>query len=500
MKRAFSVVIVLLLLLTMAAPMALADDSVTVTVSISVNGELVVAAEPVTTSEATVDGVLRAAHEAYCPDGAAGYVSGIDATWNMFMIQTLWGITNTPYVILNSAPLGSGDNAAYSSADVAPVKSGDNLIIIQDTTYLVPVVSLTAVPEGDSINLAATQWILDFNTFQYNASPFVGEIQDASGASLGTTDASGALTVAKTAKAVLPGVCAVPADGSATAAAPSATTGAAPAAEGGDPITVYVSISANGVLEIAAQPVQVTTYTIEAALKEAHRLYCPQGEAGFGAGIDSTYFMYMINTVWGVKVTPYVILNTAPLGSGVNAAYTTADTAPVKEGDNIIVVADANSLVPAVSLTYAEDTGTIQANQWALDFTTFQYTSGALEGIDILDAQTGAVIGTTNALGVARVSKAPACGVVCYQGVAAVPVSGSVAPFDCYKEAYVAPARDYSLFGGADGRSLLFIVILGIGLIIPLLCVVLYAQNKETKMKGIKYEDLRGDTEVTRHM
>ena len=502
MKKVFALVIVVLLLATMAAPMALADN-VTVTVSVSVNGELVVAAEPVTTGDATVEGVIRAAHAAFYPDGEAGYASGIDPTYNMFMINTCWGVVTTPYVILNSAPLATGENAAYTTADVAPVKNGDNLILIVDTTYMVPVTSLTAEPDGGNVKITATQWVLDFTTFQYNGSPMAGkELIDASGASLGTTGADGTLTVPATAKVVLPGVAAIPGDGSATVsgapAAGGAAAGGAPAAASGDAITVYVTISANGVLGIAAQPVQVTTYTVEEVLKEAHRQYYPGGESGFAAGIDSTYFMYMINTCWGVATTPYVILNTAPLGSGANSAYTTADTAPVNDGDNIIVVADAMGITPAVSMEMDEN-GIIKLNQWALDFTTFQYTNAAIENADIIDAQTGEVLGTTNALGNARLTKHPACNVAAYQGVAAVRV-GDVAAFDCVQDKYVPPAHDYSLFGGEDGKSLLWILIFGIGAVIPLLIIVIFAHRQEIKSGGVKYANLRGDTEITRHM
>lgn len=499
MKKVLALVIVVLLLTAMAAPMALAAGDVTVTVSISVNGELKVAAEKVTTSDATVEGAIRAAHEAFCPDGADGYASGIDSTWNMFMIQKVWGVTNTPYVILNSAPLGSGANAAYSFANETPIADGDNIIVIQDTTYMVPVIALTAEPDGSNIKLTATQWTLDFATFTYKPAAYVGEIQDADGAVLGTTDAEGVLVVPATAKAVVPGAAAVPADGSAVAAAPAEAPAAAVPASG-DAITVYVSISADGVLKIASQPVQITTYTVEAALQAAHEAYCPQGAAGFSAGIDATYGMYMINTVWGVKTTPYVIKNSAPLGSGANSEYISADTTPVEAGDNIIVVADSMGLTPAVSLEYDAETQIVKVNQWALDFTTFKYTNAAVENVDVIDAKTGAVLGTTNALGNARLSKQPECGVVMYQGVSAVRTTDDVAPFDCLQDKYVAPAHDYSLFGGADGKSLRNILIVGLGLVIPLIIVVLYAQNKETKSGGIKYEDLRGDSEVTRNL
>ncbi len=87
-----------------------------------------------------------------------------------------------------------------------------------------------------------------------------------------------------------------------------------------------------------------------------------------------------------------------------------------------------------------------------------------------------------------------------YQGVGAVRTRDDIGTFTCVKDKYVAPAHDYSVFGGKDGRSLRNIVLIGVGLIIPLLIVVIFAYRKETQMRGIKYEDLRGDNEVTRHL
>jgi len=263
--------------------------------------------------------------------------------------------------------------------------------------------------------------------------------------------------------------------------------------ETGAPVTVYVSISANGVLEIASQPVQVTTYSVQEAIKEAHRQYCPQGEAGFGDGINASYGMYMVNKIWGVETTPYIILNSAPLGTMANADYTTADFAPVKEGDNIIIVADAAGVTPACSLEYDATSQLVKLQQWALDFTTFKYTPGAIEGVDIIDAQTGAVLGTTNALGNARLTKQPTSGVVAYQGVGAVRVKDDISKFDCIKDKYVAPAHDYSVFGGPDGKMLLRLLIIGLVMIVPLFIVVIFAHRKETRTGGIKYEDLRGE-------
>ncbi len=88
----------------------------------------------------------------------------------------------------------------------------------------------------------------------------------------------------------------------------------------------YVTINANGVLELEAQPIALTDgMTLEGVLKEAHRQFYSGGESGFVAGIDSTYNIYMISQCWGVATTPYVILNNAPLATGENFANITAD-------------------------------------------------------------------------------------------------------------------------------------------------------------------------------
>ena len=44
--------------------------------------------------------------------------------------------------------------------------------------------------------------------------------------------------------------------------------------------------------------------------------------------------------------------------------------------------------------------------------------------------------------------------------------------------------------------------IIGVGLIVPLLIVVIFAYRKETQMRGIKYEDLRGELgrEITHNL
>jgi roadblock/LC7 domain-containing protein len=93
-----------------------------VTVSVSVDGKLLVAAQPVTVKEATVDAAIRAAHAAYFSGGESGYTAGIDPTWNMFLITQCWGVPVTPYVMINGAVLGSA--AIQTTPDATPIAPG----------------------------------------------------------------------------------------------------------------------------------------------------------------------------------------------------------------------------------------------------------------------------------------------------------------------------------------------------------------------------------------
>jgi LPXTG-motif cell wall-anchored protein len=211
------------LMLAAMAPMALAA-STTVNVSVSVDGKLLVAAQPVSVSDATVNGAIAAAHKAYFKDGEAGYAAGVDATWNMFLITKCWGVATTPYVIVNGAPLGS-DPAKPATADTATVANGDNIAIVisTDAAKTPTVVGLTASVSGTSATITATSWVLDFTTFAYKSSPLASaKVVDDKGAALGTTDASGKATVTVPASGIIAidGCAAVNVGGGSTPAAP----------------------------------------------------------------------------------------------------------------------------------------------------------------------------------------------------------------------------------------------------------------------------------------
>ncbi|NLA86768.1 MAG: hypothetical protein GX847_05685 [Clostridiales bacterium] len=239
MKKVLAFIIALMVLAAMI-PGASAAGS-TVYVSVSIDGKLEVAAQPVEVTEMTADAVIRAAHAAYYSGGEGGYAAGIDPTYNMFLITQAWGITATPYIIINGAPLGS-DPANPAAADAAPVQAGDNIIICTSSDVAVPAtpVALTASVDGTSATVTATSWMLDFTTFAYSSAPLAGTaiIDPATGAALGTTDAAGKADVAipESALAAVDGLAAinlnvgaaapVPADNAAPASSPD--TAAAP--------------------------------------------------------------------------------------------------------------------------------------------------------------------------------------------------------------------------------------------------------------------------------
>lgn len=193
MKKVLAIVIAVILLAAMT-PMAFAA-SATVYFSASVNGKLEVAAQPITVSELTVDAVLKAAHAKFYSGGESGYVASEDPTWGYF-ITGAWGVSTTPYVVLNGAPLGA-DSSIPSTADKAPVADGDNIILCTSSDSSSVPVALSAVVNGNSATITAVSWSLSFTTFTYSSAPYANaDVTDpASGASLGKTDANGTITV-----------------------------------------------------------------------------------------------------------------------------------------------------------------------------------------------------------------------------------------------------------------------------------------------------------------
>lgn len=193
MKKFLAIIIAVILLAAMT-PVAFAADT-TVFFSASVNGVLEVAAQPITVSEPTVDAVLKAAHAQFFEGGESSYVASDDPMWGYFITEA-WGIATTPYVVLNNAPLGA-DPAVPASANQAPVANGDNIVLCTSSDSSKSPVALTATVSGNTATVTAVTWLFDFATFSYSTSPFANaEVTDPiTGASLGTTDADGVITL-----------------------------------------------------------------------------------------------------------------------------------------------------------------------------------------------------------------------------------------------------------------------------------------------------------------
>jgi hypothetical protein len=160
-------------------------------ISVAVDGVLLLAAQPVTPDEWTVDAVLRAAHRLYYHGGEQGYSAQPDATWGLFTITYFWGRAVSPPVCVNDALL--------SDTAEAPVSPGDNIVVTVPApgAEQPPVtLSYTAEPDG-KIALVAKWWALSLATFEYESAPLVGApvIDPATGRRLGTTNAWGSVTV-----------------------------------------------------------------------------------------------------------------------------------------------------------------------------------------------------------------------------------------------------------------------------------------------------------------
>ena len=488
MKKVLACIIAVLLLVSMMPVVHAADATVYVTVS--VDGKLELAAQPVTVSDLTVEAALIKAHEQYYSGGADGYASGIDATYNMFMISQFWGVPGTPCVIVNGAPLGS-DMTMPSTADICPVAAGDNIIISVATDPMTapnPYVSMAA---ADGL-VSAKLWTLDFMTFTYKSSPLANAavVDAATGASLGTTDAAGNITVSGVDVVAIDGLAAIPLNVATNSTATNPPIQEAGSYEGipeGEGVTVNFTISVDGKLEVAGQKVTVPkdAPTIENVLKEAHKKWYPTGEGGFGAGIDPTYMMYLINTCWGVPATPYVMLNGTPLGADLSVP-SSADTGKVVDGDQITVVVLNMGVTNVPVIGLVNDGGNLVAKEWTLDTTTFVYDHASYSNADIIDAKTGEVLGKTDGTGKLKMPE-PASGVVAIPGLSAFAVTTDVEEFTPADTVFVPPALDYSLFGGKDGRDLLIILIYGLIMTVPMAVVIFIGSRKEIKNKGVKH-------------
>ncbi len=400
-----------------------------VIVSVSVNGELVVAAEPVVPETMTVDGLIKTVHDMFFEGGsAAGYEAGIDATYNMFLISKFWGITATPYVITNGQTLSV-------AADVAPVALGDNVVISTAADGMALAVGLESAANADgTYTVKATNWVLDFSTFTYNPSPLADTaVLDSAGNQLGTTGADGSCSVAAPADGIVkvggfaamnlfvtPSAAPAPAAPAAPAAndTPASADEAAPPKPSANAGTVYLSMSVDGKLILAAEPIIPDRMTVDGLMRKAHELYFDGGvDAGYTAGIDATYNMFLISKCWGVVATPYVVVNNETMSVA-------ADVAAISAGDNIIISTSAAGAALAISLkaiNNEDGTYSITATNWVLDFSTFTYSANTFPDVPVFDSADNQ-IGTLDSKGSVTISSVPADGIVKVGGFAAINV------------------------------------------------------------------------------
>lgn len=271
-----------------------------------------------------------------------------------------------------------------------------------------------------------------------------------------------------------------------SALAPIALAESAAPAAGGE-ITIYFTASVDGKIQVAAEPVKVTEATVDGALKAAHKALYPDGEAGYGAGIDSTWNMFLINTCWGVAATPFVLINGTPTGAAGLAG--TADTIVVHDGDNIVVSTSTDSQNnPAMALGLTAEvkdgSATLTATNWVLDFTTFTYSNTPLADADVVDPTTGTSLGKTDAEGKATVT-APESGVVAVAGVAAIRVDGSMKSAE--ELAAIAAAEK-----AANAAPLFYwvtwkLIIITCVLMVPVfIVIIIHATKQSRKDKKVK--------------
>jgi hypothetical protein len=209
--------------------------------------------------------------------------------------------------------------------------------------------------------------------------------------------------------------------------------------------TVDITVSIDGKLVVFAETVATTATTLDGVLKDAHKALYKDGEAGYVAGIDSTYNIYLITKCWGVAATPYILVNHEAFGADTTKGF--ADTYEIKAGDNIIISLSTDAATAAKAISMKADVSgtkaTIEALQWTLDFATFTYKSAPFANAAVVD-KSGKALGTTDAKGGATVD-VPADGIICINGLAAIKVAGSTAPTEPSTPPVTPPATDYKV-------------------------------------------------------
>ena len=324
-------------------PYYVGADDAQVYVTISNAGVLALARASVTVKDIDKDGVLTydealvAAHEAYCPDGAAGYsTSGT-------MVRTLWGVDTggSCMFVLNDAFIRNGvttDTVKAKDDLVAAIMSDTDVYYYTDyhSYYTEKEKTVTA---GESFDLTLVL-VPDDMMGLGDTSPaglqagiwadgkftaIEGAVADAAGkvtlsfAEPGTYVVSAAGTVEYEAWGmtcpIFAPVCIV-------------TVEPVPAEDA----VVYVTVSNEGVLALARAEVTVKDtnrdgmLSYDEALAAAHEAYC---EGGYAAGEGA--WGYAVSKLWNVENGGGYTFNLND-----ESFYTTVDQTEVKEGDDLV--------------------------------------------------------------------------------------------------------------------------------------------------------------------
>jgi hypothetical protein len=455
------------------------------------NGQVEVAAQPIIPDEMTIEGVLLKAHETWYKDGVSGYSAGIDPTFNMYLIESAWGVTGVPFISQGEAMMGS---TPVNAVAVAP---GDN--IIMTTTGAAMAVTLTATAgETDSeIVVTAKSQTFDISTYGYMAGKLSGaRVIDSAGNELGTTDSDGVIVI------TLPEGDELEAwDGVVIVEGAAAINVKASISEPNvidpDARKVYVSVSLDGVLAYAAETVTVTNSdelgeqrTIEGVIKVAHEMFYSGGVDGYGP-----------NLFWGVAWDssdttkanrPKIALNDRLIDLSDPAALQTT----VRSDDNILFSIATNPQATPRAIWITCYINGIIAYGEAYELT--EGPDGTVIKTPIVDA---ALVDGTTGPGTAPVPLTdPNLSVMDENNTGVrtdenghfevnTPTSGRIGiiAIEGYAAMNTIYSADYPLFKGPDGRSMLFLLVIAVIALIPLLSIVLHAQSTEIKNRGVKF-------------
>ncbi|MDR0906343.1 MAG: hypothetical protein LBN00_09290 [Oscillospiraceae bacterium] len=457
-----------------APPPAAASKEVYVTIVAA--GAVQVAAQPVTPKRMTLDGAVEAAHDLFYEGGAAaGFVAGIDPTYNMLMITKVWGVDGNTYQAVNN-DTAMGD---------APLKAGDSVICSASGAPYIVTIKAVAGVEPDTLDVKATTQTLDFTTFSYTPGGYADqEVKDTAGNVLAVTAKDGTFTIA---------IADIPEDGVVIVGTDTAinllTSVTKETPLDTNAKTVYVSVSVNsqfaisGISKIAALPVTVTKTddgderTLEGVIKKAHATYyssVPGELQGYDAG-----------TFWGISgAKPRILFN--------DKEVQLADAASIEidNYDNIVLALSSDPRVTPelVWIDYFINGSIAIGNVYTLnpDGTKTVRVGAPLVGGDgegtlpstALTDPNGSVLETngvvTDEKGYFEVTLLPGD----RDGILAV---AGLTASNTNKSGY------YPLFKGPDGRDLVICLVVGLGAAVPLFAIVIYAQHNEIKNRGLKF-------------